>query len=190
MVDRPKLLFPGLGLHLKQLAQHMSNQFNLHDLTVHSPHSPNMIIFTMCTNFAQSIAFAISRLLQSMNKHDWAPLMEAYLMAQGQWCTIIEICPEPSTTPDNSSDVNAWYSDNAAATGNIHVWLAPTVHVKVSSAALASNLFSILKAEYGKPGIAAIYAEFKSLLDINIPFNAHPGPAMDKCKLTLPVSKT
>ncbi|KIJ67285.1 hypothetical protein HYDPIDRAFT_25752 [Hydnomerulius pinastri MD-312] len=71
-------------------------------------------------------------ILTGANWQDWAPLMEAYLMAQGQWYTIMEVHPEPSTTPDNSSDVNAWDSDNATATGNIRLWLAPAVHVKLN----------------------------------------------------------
>ena len=32
--------------------------------------------------------------LTGANWQDWAPLMEAYLMAQGQWYTIVEMCPE------------------------------------------------------------------------------------------------
>ncbi|KIJ58255.1 hypothetical protein HYDPIDRAFT_34360 [Hydnomerulius pinastri MD-312] len=118
--------------------------------------------------------------LTGANWQDWAPLMEAYLMAQGQWYTIVEMCPEPSTTPDSASNVSAWDTDNAAATGNIRLRLAPAVRVKASGATSASDLFSALKAEYGKPGITATYAEFKSLLDISIPSNSHPGPAMDK----------
>ncbi|KIJ67412.1 hypothetical protein HYDPIDRAFT_25866 [Hydnomerulius pinastri MD-312] len=118
--------------------------------------------------------------LTGANWQDWAPLMEAYLMAQGQWYTIVEMRPELSTTPDNASDVSAWDADNATATGNIRLRLAPAVRVKASGATSASDLFSALKAEYGKPGIAATYAEFKSLLDITIPSNSHPGPAMDK----------
>ncbi|KIJ57891.1 hypothetical protein HYDPIDRAFT_34695 [Hydnomerulius pinastri MD-312] len=81
---------------------------------------------------------------------------------------------------DNSSDVNAWDSDNTAATGNIRLQLAPAVCVKVSGAPTASDLYDALKTEYGKPGIAATYAEFKVLLDITIPSNSHPGPAMNK----------
>ncbi|KIJ58481.1 hypothetical protein HYDPIDRAFT_34142 [Hydnomerulius pinastri MD-312] len=115
--------------------------------------------------------------LTSVNWQDWAPL---YLMAQGQWYTIVEMCPELSTEPDNSGAVNDWNADNAAATGNIRLRLAPAVRVKASRASSASYLFSALKAEYGKPGIATTYAEFKSLLDITIPSNSHPGPAMDK----------
>ncbi|KIJ59579.1 hypothetical protein HYDPIDRAFT_33105 [Hydnomerulius pinastri MD-312] len=118
--------------------------------------------------------------LTGANWQDWAPLMEAYLMAQGQWYTIVEMHPELSTMPDNSSDVNAWDLDNAAATSHIRLRLAPAVRVRASGATSASDLFSALKAEYGKPGIATTYTEFKSLLDINIPSNAHPGPAMDK----------
>ncbi|KIJ57969.1 hypothetical protein HYDPIDRAFT_34631 [Hydnomerulius pinastri MD-312] len=62
-------------------------------------------LFYLHTDKTMSAALTqLVPVLTGANWQDWAPLMEAYLMAQGQWYTIIEMRPEPSTTPDNASD--------------------------------------------------------------------------------------
>ncbi|KIJ61058.1 hypothetical protein HYDPIDRAFT_31765 [Hydnomerulius pinastri MD-312] len=119
-------------------------------------------------------------ILTGVNWQDWSPLMEAYLMSQGQWYMLMETRPELTTSLDNHSQVNDWDQDNAQAIGNMCLRLAPAIHVKVSGSTTANNLWGTLKAEYGKPGIAATYSEFKALLEVTIPSNAHPGPTMDK----------
>ena len=45
---------------------------------------------------------------------------------------------------------------------------------------IAKNLWEKLKDEFGKPGIAATYHEFKGALSTNLPENANPSTALNK----------
>ncbi|KAF9225102.1 hypothetical protein BS17DRAFT_650001, partial [Gyrodon lividus] len=51
---------------------------------------------------------------------------------------------------------------------------------KVLSKTTASSIWSSLKEEYGTPGVATTYAEFKAMLDTPIPSHEHPTPAFSK----------
>ncbi|KAF9218664.1 hypothetical protein BS17DRAFT_719971, partial [Gyrodon lividus] len=63
---------------------------------------------------------------------------------------------------------------------NLHLCLAPNILAKVLSKTTASSIGSSLKEEYGAPGIATTYTEFKAMLDMPIPSHEHPAPAFSK----------
>ncbi|KAF9225540.1 hypothetical protein BS17DRAFT_652485, partial [Gyrodon lividus] len=73
-----------------------------------------------------------------------------------------------------------WNHHNTQAIGNLCLCLAPNILAKVLSKTTASSIWSSLKEEYGTPGVAATYVEFKAMLDTLIPLHEHPTPAFSK----------
>ena len=43
-------------------------------------------------------------------------------------------------------------------------------------------MWDTLETRYGKPGLLGIYTEFKRALDVQIPANTNPAPAMAKLR--------
>ncbi|KAF9223492.1 hypothetical protein BS17DRAFT_655243, partial [Gyrodon lividus] len=110
----------------------------------------------------------------------WYPQMELFLMAQGLYHIITDKCPSPNEEDDNTTDITKWNHHNTQAIGNLCLCLAPNILVKVLLKTTASSIRSSLKEEYGTPGIAATYMEFKAMLDTLIPSHEHPAPAFSK----------
>ncbi|KAF9220856.1 hypothetical protein BS17DRAFT_848149, partial [Gyrodon lividus] len=73
-----------------------------------------------------------------------------------------------------------WNHHNTQVISNLHLCFTPNILVKVLSKTTASSIWSSLKEEYGTPGIAATYGEFKAMLDTPIPSHEHPAPAFSK----------
>ncbi|KAI0739814.1 hypothetical protein C8Q80DRAFT_1059129, partial [Daedaleopsis nitida] len=80
-------------------------------------------------------------------------------------------------------EVKSWTDVNIYATGNILLCLSESIKEKVKSKTTARTIWTTLESSYGKPGIAAIYSEFKAVLDMHIPTNAHPAVALDKIQV-------
>ncbi|KAF9218614.1 hypothetical protein BS17DRAFT_822682, partial [Gyrodon lividus] len=76
-----------------------------------------------------------------------------------------------------TTDITEWNHHNTQAIGNLHLRLTPNILVKVLSKTTTSSIWSSLKEEYGTPGIAATYVEFKAMLDMPIPSHEYPAPA-------------
>ncbi|KAF9223953.1 hypothetical protein BS17DRAFT_655586, partial [Gyrodon lividus] len=73
-----------------------------------------------------------------------------------------------------------WNHHNTQAISNLHLCLTPNILAKVLLKTTASSIWSSLKEEYGTPGIATTYVEFKAMLDTLIPLHEHPTPAFSK----------
>ena len=133
------------------------------------------------------------------NWQSWEPLMKAFLMGQGQWfiLTIPAVTPEwqkvkevyvdkdgdtkersvedRSLPPDNVDEYKSWSADNWKALGNINLRLDPAIRYKYSAIEKSGDLWATLKSEFGKPGIAATYHEFKTALTLSLPENSDPS---------------
>ena len=142
--------------------------------------------------------------LTGPNYATWAPLMEAYLASQGQWRILKKIAPVPEypTTkvtkqdekgkdievdePDYSADllneeaVEKWEDLNSKARGNINLRLHSAIVYKYKNVTDAGILWRSLYDEFGHPGIAATYKEFKAAVNLTFPNNADPSLAMNK----------
>lgn len=119
--------------------------------------------------------------LNGTNYQSWAPIMKSFLMSQGQWPTV-DSDEQPTLTEDrsNAEEVKTWTDANTRAMGNILLRLSESIKEKVKSKTTAHQIWTVLETSYGKPGIAAVYSEFKAVLDTHIPSNAHPAVALDK----------
>ncbi|KAI0055096.1 hypothetical protein BV25DRAFT_1769569, partial [Artomyces pyxidatus] len=111
--------------------------------------------------------------LDGSNYQTWSDAMEAYLMAQGTWHVIVTTQPDDTTRP-------AWDADNYKAMGVIRLRCTPQIAAKIKGSLLAVTMWETLEKEYGKPGISAIFSEFKAALAVEIPNNAHPAAAIDE----------
>jgi hypothetical protein len=129
--------------------------------------------------------------------------MRSFLMAQGQWRLMKkgkpikqvqppiaavpatedaeEIPAQEEATEEVDEDIlDAWEENNVKALGNIFLRLSPDIQAKHKSQEDAWALYQAIDTEYGKPRVMGIYSEFKNALDIQIPGNADPVPAIDK----------
>ncbi|KAI0054611.1 hypothetical protein BV25DRAFT_1833581 [Artomyces pyxidatus] len=99
-------------------------------------------------------------------------------MAQGTWHVIVTTRPGDATRP-------AWDVDNYKAMGVIRLRCTPQIAAKIKGSLLAVTMWETLEREYGKPGISAIFSEFKAALAVEIPNNAHPAAAIDEIAMHL-----
>ncbi|KAF9226765.1 hypothetical protein BS17DRAFT_865676 [Gyrodon lividus] len=101
-------------------------------------------------------------------------------MAQGLYHVITDESPSPNEEDDNTTDITEWNHHNTQAIGNLCLHLAPNILVKVLLKTTTSSIWSSMKEEYGTPGVAMTYTEFKAMLDMLIPSHEHPAPAFSK----------
>ena len=138
--------------------------------------------------------------LTGANYPEWVSAMENYLRSQGQWFVIQRSRPgaaaaapaagateeeetaataaQPAETDDPAT--TAWDEANGRALGNIRLRLTHPIAYKHRKLATASELWEVLEETYGKPGISAIYSEFKAALELTVPSTAHPATMLDK----------
>jgi len=143
--------------------------------------------------------------LSGPNYQEWAPKMESFLMAQGQYTILTKPRPrEPTTLKSDHDDfdadlhmtvaadvadakheewedkVNKLTKTNLKALGNIRLRLHHSIAYKYKDEKSAGELWRFLKASYGKTGISAVYSKFKQAMDLKIPDNADPSLQIDR----------
>jgi len=128
--------------------------------------------------------------LTGPNYQQWAPAMTSFLLSQGQWEVIVKEAPSPipyapatkntSKEPGNEDKVEKWQKTAYKAVGNIRLRLDPNIQYKYRAELDPMKLWDNLENDYGKVGITSIYLEFKKVLDVRIPDNSDPTPALDK----------
>lgn len=164
-------------------------------LTPHAGASPGPAMGNLCRfdmnadwfiNPIDIMSNALTTLVPVLDGSNWTAFSEAiqaYLMSQGQWYAVAEEAP---TAPgDISSDqeraeFRAWKEDNGRAMGNISLRCSPSIRQYLKNASTARAMWQTLTAEFGKPGMAAIFAEFKAAMDLTIPAGQNPQPAVQR----------
>jgi len=130
-------------------------------------------------------------ILDGTNYKAWSSALKSHLMSKGLWMYVSgdEEKPEDiitgsgdtaTTTPADPVLLKAWMKDDQMAMGHITIHLTATIRELVSSKETSKDIWDILKTQYSKQGTSAIYADFKMIMDLTIPANNHPGPAIDK----------
>src|SRR5215475_8661213 len=108
---------------------------------------------------------------------EWTTMMESYLMAQGQWYVVSDDAPrEPdaASSDEDRANMASWRDANIKALGNLRLRLAPSINVQIKEKVTAKAVWDYLQETYGKPGVAAIYTEFKAALDLTISMSENP----------------
>jgi len=129
-------------------------------------------------------------ILTGPNYQQWAPAMTSYLLSQGQWEVIDELAPSPiayrAATDDlpevegNEDKCEKWKKTSYKAVGNIRLRLDPNIQYKYRTEMDPEKLWTALEKDYGKVGVTSIYLEFKKVLELRIPDNSDPTPALDR----------
>ena len=88
--------------------------------------------------------------------------------------------PDEDKEPENQDFIVEFLMNMQKAIGNINLRLHPSIENKAKSSKTAKDLWDYLQAEYGKPGIAAIFHEFKGAMSMYIPNGSDPSLALDK----------
>ena len=127
--------------------------------------------------------------LNGPNYTSWAPMMQSFLMSQGQW-KVMDPPPVPieeSLATDtkeavfsNQEEITTWNNLNIKALSNIHLCLHHTIAYNQRNAKTAAQLWDTLEKNYGHPGFASYYLELKAAFDTPIPANADPSLALEK----------
>ena len=128
--------------------------------------------------------------LEGPNYKTWFPLMQSFLMSQGQWRVTRK--PPPTLIPaklatkteeavtGNQDNVDEWFDLNSKALENIQLRLHHTIQYKHRAIKAAGKMLDKLESEYGKPGLIFIYLELKGGFDTQILANSDPTLALDK----------
>ncbi|KAF5372197.1 hypothetical protein D9758_004919 [Tetrapyrgos nigripes] len=77
-------------------------------------------------------------------------------------------------------EVREWDKDNNKAMGAIKLHISSDIHQDIKGLTTARKMWRQLARDFGKASTSAVYNDFKRLLNVSIPPNAHPGPALDK----------
>jgi len=97
----------------------------------------------------------------------------------GKSVTTTETVPNFSKVPENQKAIDKWEDINNKGRGSIMLHLHPVIAEKYYAMELALEVWQSLEKEYGKPGIAAIYQEFRGAMETVIPGNSNPSLALD-----------
>ena len=124
----------------------------------------------------------IPKLTSSTDYPRWARTVTAYLGVQKAWKAVIKSAPayvKVEDGPDNQDAIDAWEEAEGIARGVIILTLHPTIAEGVDISKPVPEIWASLKEKYGKPGPSGIYAEFKKILETEIPGNADPAHALE-----------
>ncbi|KAJ3019198.1 hypothetical protein NUW54_g144 [Trametes sanguinea] len=113
--------------------------------------------------------------LDGSNWREWSSRMKAYLMSQGQWYVI-----ESTLPAEGAANRETWVGDNHRAMGNISLRVNASILERLAAKTTAGEMWNDLESRYSQQGVAAVFAEFKAAMNVVIPINSHPGPAMEE----------
>ena len=153
-----------------------------------------MLITAFADHNMSSLLTNLVPVLDGTNYQQWSPAMQSFLMSQGQWrCTkegataptVGEITKEEEDGTSTSittseAEVTSWLEEAEKVLGNICLHLHHTIGYQFNDESEPTELWVILKKNYGAPGITRAFVEFKGIMDTVIPNNANPSPALDK----------
>ena len=122
-------------------------------------------------------------ILDGSNFQVWAQQIVSYLRSQGIYKMLEKDCPEQGKdkdSPDVSAAIEKWEDANSKALGAISLTLHFLISYKHRGKTIANDLMEELTKEYGKPGVAGIFLEFKKLMDLKIPEQQDPSISLDQ----------
>ncbi|KAF5370394.1 hypothetical protein D9758_006981 [Tetrapyrgos nigripes] len=77
-------------------------------------------------------------------------------------------------------DIKQWDTDNDKAMGAIKLRVNTDICQDIKGLMTARKMWRQLARDFGKASTAEVFNDFKRLLNISIPHNTHPGPALEK----------
>ncbi|KAF5350213.1 hypothetical protein D9758_007863 [Tetrapyrgos nigripes] len=127
----------------------------------------------------------------------WADILLSWLQATGLSSVLGSDRPSDATvssvSPLSAEDMAAqaeaitvalkkqadWDEKNDKAIGSIKLCLSPAIRQKTLGMTSAKEIWATLKNTYGKPGVSAVYTDFKRATSITIPNDANPSATIE-----------
>ena len=81
--------------------------------------------------------------------------------------------------------VEDWDIANVKVARNIVLHVSDAIHVKISKLRTTKEIWELLQTEYGTLGVTVAFLLFKSVLDLHIPSDQHPGKALNQLQMFL-----
>ncbi|KAF5343805.1 hypothetical protein D9758_016206 [Tetrapyrgos nigripes] len=114
----------------------------------------------------------------------WADILLAWLQATGLSSVLSSDRPNDAEAITAAQKKQAdWDEKNDKAMGSIKLRLSPPVRQKTLRMTTAKAIWVFLKKTYGKPGVSAIYTDFKRATSITIPNDANPSAAIELIRM-------
>jgi hypothetical protein len=132
--------------------------------------------------------------LNGTNWQSWSKSMDAYVMSEGR-CRVLTAqrpsIPVAITGTDgditNQDDIDKatekqedWDKDDERVMGYIRLRVSPDVAQLIKGKNSAKQMWDSLKEGHSRQTLANAYIEFKGILDMRIPEDQSPGPALAK----------
>ncbi|KAF5359931.1 hypothetical protein D9758_013958 [Tetrapyrgos nigripes] len=131
----------------------------------------------------------------------WADILLSWLQATGLSSVLGSDRPSDATmstvSPLSAEDTAAqaeaitaalkkqanWDEKNDKAIGSIKLRLSPAIRQKTLGMTSAKEIWTTLKTAYGKPGVSAVYTDFKRATSITIPNDANPSATIELIRM-------
>ncbi|KAF5362710.1 hypothetical protein D9758_011747 [Tetrapyrgos nigripes] len=131
----------------------------------------------------------------------WADILLSWLQATGLSSVLGSDRPSdaevstvsPLSAEDTAAQAEAitaalkkqadWDEKNDKAIGSIKLRLSPAIRQKTLGMTSAKEIWTTLKTTYGKPGVSAVYTDFKRATSIIIPNDANPSAAVELIRM-------
>ena len=116
----------------------------------------------------------------------WEAAMQSYLEAQGLWRHMQKGPPSPAPT-DSKPEDQRYYDEkldkfeeaDSKAKGSIKLRLHQSIASQIKDQKTAKEIWDNLAKTYGVPGPSMAYVELRKAINIVVPDNADPTPAVN-----------
>ena len=116
----------------------------------------------------------------------WEAAMQSYLEAQGLWRHMQKGPPSPVSTDAKPED-QRYYNEkldkfeeaDSKAKGSIKLHLHQSIASQLKAEKTAKEIWDTLAKTYGVPGPSMAYVELRKAINIVVPDNANPTPAVN-----------
>ncbi|KAF5352945.1 hypothetical protein D9758_007893 [Tetrapyrgos nigripes] len=158
-------------------------------------------MLTILSKMSSNILMTTVPVFAGVDFNIWADILVAWLQATGLSSVLRSDRPDdaevslvsPLTDEDAAAQAEAitvaqkkqadWDEKNDKAMGSIKLRLSPPVRQKTLGMTTAKEIWDFLKKTYGKPGVSAIYTDFKRATSITIPNDANPSAAIELIRM-------
>ncbi|KAF5335443.1 hypothetical protein D9758_017819 [Tetrapyrgos nigripes] len=158
-------------------------------------------MLTILSKMSSNVLMTTVPVFAGVDFNIWADILLAWLQATGLSSVLSTDRPNdaevstasPLSAEDAAAQAEAitaaqkkqadWDEKNDKAMGSIKLRLSPPVRQKTLGMTTAKAIWVFLKKTYGKPGVSAIYTDFKRATSITIPNDANPSAAIELIRM-------
>ena len=106
--------------------------------------------------------------------------MMVYIMSTRDSYILQKDCLTKNSMDQNTCKaIEDWDITNTKVAGNIILCVSNVIYIKISELT-AKEIQKLLQTEYSIPSVMVVFSLFKSVLDLHIPSDQHPGKVLDQ----------